>query len=93
MTYDPRVLTSLMPHHSREPHCKNCGEPFTPYRSWQEFCSPPCRSQYYERYVRHPYGKAIRALEKAKELDKLVPDEKAKLSDVKRKKGKNLGGG
>lgn len=32
--------------------CEACGEPFTPYRPWQRFCSSTCRKQAWER--RHP---------------------------------------
>jgi len=53
--------------HSSRPLCKNCGNAFTPYRPWQEFCCPPCRSQHYERYVRHPFSKALRELEDDRE--------------------------
>ena len=58
-----------MKKHKRPPLCKNCGNEFTPYRSWQEFCSPPCRSQYYERYVRHPYAQALKELDSDDETD------------------------
>jgi len=26
--------------------CKFCGDPFTPARNWQEFCTPDCRLRY-----------------------------------------------
>jgi hypothetical protein len=69
LTRDLHTLNSLVPQRDSRPQCKNCGERFTPYRSWQEFCSPPCRTQYYERYVRHPFSKALRELDDDEEKD------------------------
>jgi len=27
--------------------CTYCGKPFTVYRLWQRFCSPPCSTKYH----------------------------------------------
>jgi uncharacterized OB-fold protein len=41
----PRPRTLKTPLADRS--CKNCGTSYVPYRSWQEFCKPSCRFQFY----------------------------------------------
>ena len=31
--------------------CKQCGDPFTPTRDWQEFCDESCRIRYNNRLI------------------------------------------
>jgi hypothetical protein len=66
-----------MPVKSTPRICKNCPTEFTPYRHWQEFCSGACRSQYYERYVRHGCAEALKFLdERAEPPEPTVPETK-----------------
>lgn len=81
LTYESLVLHSFMP------HCKNCGHSFSPYRSWQEFCSPACRAQHYERNVRRPYARALR------ELDRQNLEDEKNFEDEEAEGEKNLGEG
>lgn len=32
---------------------------FTPYRSWQEFCSAEHRNSFYEKFSRHPFAQVL----------------------------------
>lgn len=73
-----RAIFPLQMESPAQPSCENCGEPFSPYRHWQRFCSPPCRSQHYSRYVRHSCADALRVLDTLSALSDLVTEENEK---------------